>query len=355
MALWEWQHRGGSQLKSLNLTPVSFGDIEGWGEDNHADALKALTKSASFSESAGFEPRSLKAGLICDPSYAREYFERSFSVFLVGAPPRTGLLTGYFEPELEAALAPSQAYCEPVYSRPADLVLAGSGAAISNQQTSLTAGRLIDGELQPYFTRREIEAGALSGQNLEIAYAGDPIDLFVMHVQGGGVLHFADGPRRVTFAGKNGHPYTSIAKLLIERGELDAGNSSLDTLLQWLRSDLARARALMRENASYIFFEMLPESADAPRGSLGAPLTPGRSLAIDPGFHTPGLPIWVSAPDLAYGGTPFARLMVAQDTGSAIRGEARGDVFCGTGEAAGRIAGRIKHNCTFFVLIPKSD
>ncbi len=335
--------------------PVDFQDIDGWTDDNHAKALNALKKSASIQASGDRPFKFVQAALECDPKCARAFFERYFSAYSVAPPQNVGLLTGYFEPELQAADAPSPHYPQPVYSRPNDLVLAGPKDAISKQQPPLTAGRRIDGELQPYFTRREIDAGALNGQNLEIAFAADPIDLFIMHVQGGGVLQFPHGSRRVTFAGKNGHSYTSIAKRLIERGELNAGNASLDTLLQWLRADLGRAQALMSENASYIFFEMLPNGADAPTGSLGASLTTGRSLAIDPGFHTPGLPIWVSAPDLTFDGEAFARLMVAQDTGSAIRGAARGDVFCGTGAAAGRIAGSIKHNCTFFVLTPKSE
>jgi membrane-bound lytic murein transglycosylase A len=160
---------------------------------------------------------------------------------------------------------------------------------------------------------------------------------------------------RVGFAGKNGHPYSSIGRLLVERGELAPAKASLEAVLGWMRADARRAQALMWENKSYIFFRVLDraEAAIGPHGALGAPLTPGRSLAVDPRYHRLGLPVWVSAPALRTGdGAPFNRLMIAQDTGSAIRGPVRGDIFCGTGAEAGRIAGGTKYPCDFCILIP---
>ncbi len=354
MALWQWQHGAQSEKAASFISPVGFDSLPGWETDRHAEALIAFRKSVNQPRVLAELARLKEAALECRPSQAKSFFENFFTPFAAD-PPERGLLTGYFEPELEADYRPTDHCSHPIYGRPSDLVLAKPGDAISERDPPLTAGRLADGEFLPYFTRAEIDDGALRDRNLEIAYAADAIDLFVMHVQGGGVLKLPQGQRRVTFAGKNGHPYTSIAKTLIARGELDANAATLDRLLAWMRADTARARVLMQENQSYIFFDMLPEGETAPRGSLGAPLTAGRSLAVDPGYHTLGLPIWVNAPDLEFEGAPFARLMIAQDTGSAIRGAARGDIFCGTGAQAGLVAGRIKHGCQFFALAPKPD
>ena len=206
----------------------------------------------------------------------------------------------------------------------------------------------------PYFTRAEIEAGALDGRGLVILYTDDPVDLFFMHVQGSGLVHLeGGGSLRLTYSGKNGHPYTSLARVLVDLGELEAGDIDMDVLKAWLRADLQRGRALMRMNASYIFFSVLPdnEAARGPHGAAAVPLTPGRSLAVDPTHIPLGTPVFVTVPDLTdENGAPFRRLMIAQDVGSAIRGPQRGDIFFGTGAAAGAIAGRIRFAAQFHVL-----
>ena len=177
-----------------------------------------------------------------------------------------------------------------------------------------------------------------------------------MQIQGSGLIRLPDGKGlRIGFAGKNGHPYTSIGKILIERGILQAAGASLQTVLDWMRADPERGRKLMWENKSYPFFQVLEktEHGEGPHGALGLPLTPGRSLAVDPRYHQLGLPIWISAPELKDGkGHRVERLMIAQDTGSAIRGPVRGDIFWGSGAKAGRVAGETKHPCDFYVLIP---
>jgi membrane-bound lytic murein transglycosylase A len=174
-------------------------------------------------------------------------------------------------------------------------------------------------------------------------------------VQGSGVVHLTDGSRmRLSYGGKNGYPYTSIGKLLVDRGEIVQGAANMEAVKAWLHADPARGRALMEENRSYVFFRELDSGNDAPLGAEGIPLTPGRSLAVDSAYHKLGLPIYVTAPDLDdEAGKPFCRLMIAQDVGSAIRGPERGDIYFGTGEAAGAIAGGVAHPARFFILLPK--
>lgn len=354
MALWRWQHPPGDDgvLKSESLTPVSFSDLPAWDNDDHEEALRA------FRNFSGPHVR-LEALLNRAANWngsARSFFETAFRPYRIGSG-EAGLLTGYFEPELEASLQPSPDHPHPVYARPDDLELAAHSAKGDPALDRLTAHRRIAGRLEPYFTRAEIEDGALAGRGLEIAWVRDAVELYIMHVQGSGVLLCREGRIRIAFAGKNGHPYTSIGKRLIETGQLEAEAASLDKVAAWLRANPAPAKALMRENESYIFFEPLSGDAAArgPRGSFGASLVPGRSLAVDPRFHGPGLPVWVDAPGLVTGGYAFPRLMLAHDTGSAIRGAQRGDVFFGTGADAGRAAGSVKHPCRFFALLPAND
>jgi membrane-bound lytic murein transglycosylase A len=338
MSLWRWQHGTESAVLSATRETVSFQDVPGWSADNHHAALAAYQKSAHLHPSP--------APIVAD---AQTYFETHFEPRFVAD---SGFVTAYYQPELDAAWTPSARFAQPIYALPPELEFAPPGEALAAE--GVTAGRRVQGVLQPFYTRAEIDEGALAGRGLEIAYVESAVDLFVLHVQGGGVLRFPDGSRRVTFAGKNGFPYTSIAKQLVARGELAVETATLDTLLTWLRADDRRARALMHENKSYIFFRVLPPEETAAKGSLGVDLTDGRSLAVDPRYNPLGLPVFVHAPHLTMDGKPFARLMIAQDTGSAIRGPARGDIYVGTGAKAGRIAGAVKHACKFYILLPRA-
>jgi membrane-bound lytic murein transglycosylase A len=287
---------------------------------------------------------------------AKRFFEANFKPYLVKRPAQGALLTGYFEPEIQGSLTPTGKFQIPIYKVPGDLTMIKSPAERGQLSADLTAARITPSGPVPYYTRREIEEGALRGKGLEIAYLADPYETFVMQIQGSALIRLPDGKAlRIGFAGKNCHPYTSIGKILIERGVLQAASASLDTVLNWMRADPERGRQLMWENKSYPFFRLLEktEYGEGPHGALGLPLTAGRSLAVDPRYHQLGLPIWVSAPTLKDGkGHPVERLMIAQDTGSAIRGSVRGDFFWGSGPKAGRLAGETKHPCDFYVLIP---
>jgi membrane-bound lytic murein transglycosylase A len=335
-------------MRELCLEPVEFQAIQGWTADDHCAALGCYLQSAVLN-GLPLPAEEAQPRLLREPEAARAFFENNFEAFRVLAAP--GLLTAYFEPVLKGSLTPSAGFAVPVYRRPDELKPLPPGHPLA--ELGLTAGRESAAGFEPYYTRAEIEGGALSGRGLELLYLADAAEAFVMHVQGSGLVELADGARvRLSFDGKNGHPYTSIAKLLVERGTLKVENAHLDGLIAWLRAQ-SDPQGVFNENKSYAFFKTLERSAGAPRASSGVELRTGRSLAADPLYHATGTPIWVEAPELVFEGEPFRRLLAAQDTGSAIVGPQRGDVFAGMGPQAGRAAGHIRHGCAFIVLRPR--
>ncbi|MGI9408364.1 MAG: murein transglycosylase A, partial [Hyphomicrobiaceae bacterium] len=288
----------------------------------------------------------------------KSYFEAHYVPHRVVHPGPNGLLTGYYEPVLRGSRHSSADYPVPLYRQPEDLVKVEADAARGYRNDTLVAGRMIDGDIVPYFTRREIELGALDDLGLDFLYLADPIDAFFLHVQGSGLIELDDGTSvRIGYAAKNGHPYTSIGRVLIERGEIAESDMTLAALRTWLETHPEQAADVMRENASFIFFQEHNEAdveSAGPVGSLGVTLTDGRSLAVDTSYHELGTPVFVSSATLdCHGSKGFHRLMVAQDVGSAIRGPERGDIFWGTGDEAGRLAGETIHEGTFFVLLPR--
>ncbi|MFO1170608.1 MAG: MltA domain-containing protein [Hyphomicrobiaceae bacterium] len=347
---------------------IGFADIAGWTEDDPGPALAAFLVSCAVLKDKG---RTSRKGRIRDAlarlapeamrardvdGGARAFFEAHFIPHLLSAS-GNGFLTGYYEPELEGALERGQGFEVPILAKPGDLVDLVDRTLHAQANAEIAAGRRDGDRVVPYFTRGEIEDGALAGRGLEIAYLKDPIDAFLLHVQGSGRIRLADGRVvRVGYAGKNGYPYTSIGGVLVSRGVAPAAEMTLDRLRAWLAEDLGRARALMRENRSYIFFRRLPEGADnaGPIGAQGVSLTEGRSLAVDASYHPLGLPIFVASDAIRHHGEDgFRRLMIAQDVGSAIRGPERGDIFWGTGKSAERLAGLTRHAGAFVVLLPK--
>jgi membrane-bound lytic murein transglycosylase A len=217
--------------------------------------------------------------------------------------------------------------------------------------------RKTDDGLVPFYTREEIDRGALKGRDLELVYL-DPVELFFMQVQGSGRVRLPDGTHlRLGYSTKNGHAYTSIGKKLAELGEGKPKSMTMDGIKAWLRADKERGNRMMWENKSYVFFRLLDgkEGEDGPIGAQGVSLTPGRSLAVDPSFHALGLPVFVAAPELKdETRAPFRRLMIAQDVGSAIKGVERGDIYWGSGDDAGAIAGKTLAPAQFFVLRPNA-
>ena len=306
----------------------------------------------------GLRRGSRVAGEIKSKDSARAFFERNFTPSAVENKTKPGLLTGYYEPVLKASRTPQGPYQTPIYKRPADLVTiipeTHRGAV---KPGTLTHVRKTEKGNEPYFTRAQIDQGALKGKGLELLYFADSVDVFFMQIQGSGRIQLTDGTSvRVHYDGKNGHPYSSIGRYLIDKALLAADKVSLGALATWLKADPARANKVMWHNASYVFFrELKGDEAGAPLGALNVPLTAGRSLALDPSFHALGTPVYVSAPTLTHvtKSAPFNRLMIGQDVGSAIKGPERGDIYFGSGDAAGQVAGVTKHPGRFFVLVPK--
>ena len=355
---------------------VGFKDLPGWDKDDHLAAFKAFLVSCPRIKAAGRAGN--KAGAIAIPpallatcdaaakvatpvtrAAARAFFEREFTPHRVVHAAPEGLLTGYYEPVLEGSRTPTEHFSTPIYKRPSDLVNLVHEAQRGAKADQLTHARKTAKGTEPYSTRAEIEAGALTGKNLELMYLADPVDTFFMHIQGSGRIRLTDGTTvRVHYDGKNGHPYTSIGRYLIDKGILAADKMSLGALRRWLRADPARGRDVMHQNASFVFFrELAGDEASGPLGVLSIPLVAGRSLAVDAGVHAIGMPVYVSAPMLTHASETtkkdgFHRLMVAHDVGSAIRGPERGDIYFGSGDAAGRLAGVTKHPGNFFVLLP---
>ncbi len=370
---------------SARYSAVPFSAIAGWAEDDHLAALQAFLRSCAKvaarnanTTTAGnatkgqtsHVPSSVVLPGICEAARAavrtsstkaaaRAFFEAQFTPHRVVHAASQGMVTGYYEPVLKGSRTRGNGFETPVLRRPPDLLNLVDETERGAKAQSLTHVRVTaDGLRSPYPTRREIDEGALAGQGLEILYLANPVDLFFMQVQGSGRIDLGDGTSvRLTYDGKNGHPYTSVGRYLIDTGLFTAEQVSLQSLETWLKADAERGRSAMWQNKSYVFFrELKGAEADGPHGALSIPLSAGRSLAIDTGFHALGLPVWVSAPTLVHA-TPrggFQRLMIAQDVGSAIRGPERGDIYFGSGDEAGKLAGITKHPANFIVLLPNA-
>jgi len=298
-----------------------------------------------------------QAAEITTKEAARGFFEENFTPNAVIKKGQASLLTGYYEPVLQGSRTADGPYQTPIYRRPPDLVNVVDDTRRGVLKPSdLTHVRKTSTGTEPYFTRAEIEGGALKGKGLELLYFSDPVEVFFMQIQGSGRVRLTDGSTvRIHYDGKNGHPYSSIGRYLIEKGLLAADKVSMGALKNWLRADPERGKQVMWQNASYVFFrELKGPDAKGPMGAMQVQLTPGRSLAVDPSHHTLGLPIFVNAEGMGHVGksTGLRRLMVAQDVGSAIKGPERGDIYFGSGDAAGRLAGVTKHPTKFTVLVP---
>lgn len=351
-----------------SLSPVNFADLEAWYDHDHHAALLTFRRSCRemLEQGAGFRrpvrfggsPSSWRSTCLraFEAGNAREFFENGFQAFLVHDEVRPeGLFTGYFEPEVDGSRIRSAQFRVPLYRRPKDLVtFPGANAELSE----LTYGRVVDGKPTLYFTRREIEEGALDGQGLEIVWLRDWADAYFIHIQGSARIRLVEGGvLRLSYAAKSGHPYTGIGALLVERGTLAADAMSMQAIRLWMADHPQQARELMWENRSFVFFREV-DLEDPGLGALGAQhvqLTPRRSLAIDRSLWMFGTPVWLETEAPTGAGNqvdPFRQLLIAQDTGSAIRGLSRGDVYWGFGDEAAMIAGPMKSPGRMSVLLP---
>ncbi len=284
----------------ISFAPVSFAAIEGWDDDDQAAAFQTLLRTCGRlkRESASAEACAAAKALATRGDVSREaarsFFETYYTPYRIAGAPKPGLVTGYYEPEIDGARGKSDKFPVPVYGRPDDLVAVtpDETRAKDSAEGTLTAMRKTDDGLVPYYTREEIDKGALQGRGLELVYLADPVELFFMQVQGSGRVRLPDGTHvRLGYATKNGHPYTSIGKKMLELGQHKPKSMSMQGIKAWLHEDPERGKKLMWENKSYVFFRLLDEKEgeDGPIGAQGVALTPGRSLAVDPSFHRLGL------------------------------------------------------------------
>jgi membrane-bound lytic murein transglycosylase A len=358
--------------QAMELTDTVFDDLDGWDGEDFASVLPALIRSCDALEkknpdtAMGDDPRMgrisdwiaiCKDARIIRPGNrieAKYFFESRFAVYkvLAGNDP-TGLFTGYYEPQLLGRWGPEAEYQIPVYSRPTDLVSIDLGEHRAELAGTQLAGQVVDNKLKPYFSRAEINAGALRGRGLEVLWLADPVDTFFMHIQGSGRVLLPDGSHvRLGYAGRNGRRYTSIGRELVAMGAMPLADVTAPAIRDWLRAHPAAGTELMNRNESYVFFRVI--EGEGPIGAQGVPLSPGRSLAVDSAFIPYGVPLWLDTTDPLTRGGPLRRLVVAQDTGSAIKGPVRGDVFWGFGDEAARRAGLMKEKGQYFILLPKS-
>lgn len=290
-----------------------------------------------------------------DEDAVRDFFESNFMPWMLrnADGSGTGLITGYYEPKLHGSRTPSPRYRYPIYGVPDDLLIIDLASIHPELKHMRLRGRLEGRRVVPYYSRAEIEHGH-APQGKELFWVDDPIGLFFLHVQGSGRIELPDGTLvKVGYADQNGHPYRSIGRRLIDMGELSPDEVSLQSIRQWARAHPERIGELLSANPSYVFFRELPDRYPGPVGALGVPLTAGYSLAVDRAFIPLGAPVYLSTSWPNEQQHPLNRLMIAQDTGGAIRGSIRADFFWGFGEQAGRLAGSMKQPGSLWLLLPK--
>ena len=358
----------------MSLSPLfresSFEALPGWLEDDHLAAFEAFRRSAFHALTKPYRSGALgvdfaafaeshAAARTVSPTNraeARAFFERFFEPALIEA--EQGLVTGFYEPQVEASPVRTDIFQVPLLSRPADLVDIDDDNRPQGMDPYLAFARATPEGPVEYFGRESIERGALAGRGLEIAWLADKVDAFFVHVQGAARLAMTDGRLiRVTYAAKSGQRFTGPGGILTKIGEIPLEKVTMQSIRAWFKAHPHRVDEILWQNRSYIFFReaAVDDPELGPIAAAKVPLTPGRSMAVDRLLHTFGTPFYVDASSLtAFGGEKFRRLMIAQDTGSAITGPARGDLFAGSGDAAGEIAGVVRNAANFYVLLPRS-
>jgi membrane-bound lytic murein transglycosylase A len=344
------------------LKPVDWSAVDFWQDDAASDAWSALLQSCStLVKRTAWQAICTEAMAMTAPDDAgvRAFFERAFQPYQAtqedGSP--EGLVTGYYEPLLKGDRVHTERARFPLYAVPDDLVTVDLASVYPELKNLRLRGRLVGSKLVPYSTRKEIDAATNgegnSFQGRAIAWAEDPVELFFLQIQGSGRIELPDGTlMRVGYADQNGHPYQSIGKLLVERGELKLEQASMQGIKNWGAQHPDKLPELLAANPSFVFFRELPDGLSGPLGALGVPLTGGRSIAVDPKYIPLGAPVFLATtqPNSAL---PMNRLVMAQDTGGAIRGGVRADFFWGFGDEAGELAGRMKQRGRMWVLLPK--
>ncbi len=348
---------------------VPWSQLPGWREDRHAEAWPALLAGCQrLKQRAEWKTICEDTALFPDPDpdTARAFFETRFEAraLVNGNGGSNGLITGYYEPLLHGSYARSARFRYPVYRPPPDLLIVDLGEVYPELAGKRLRGRVVGRRVLPYFSRAQIDAGnghaaaaavlpPLAGH--ELLWVDDAVGLFFLQIQGSGRVRLPDGRTvMVGYADQNGHPYQSIGRRLIEMGALKREDVNLDSIRAWLAANPDRAMEVLNSNPSYVFFTELDPSLPGPLGSLNVPLTRERSVAVDPAYVPLGLPLWVDTqrPDASQ--SPYRRLMFAQDTGGAIKGAVRADLFFGFGPEAEQLAGNMKAPGRLYVLVPRA-
>ena len=356
----------------FSIFPVAFKDIPGWSADRQSDALPVFLRSCSRlrkkSPDRAMGSRVEMGRLshwvrICDDARiirsgneaeAQYFFESRFVAYRVSHNHgNTGLITGYYEPDLQGSWTADVRYRFPLYALPKDLISSDLGSFDIKWKGEQIAGRMDDNRFVPYYSRAEIEQGALSGRQLEIVWVDSAIDAFFLHIQGSGRVTLPDGTHvRLGYAGRNGRRYTAVGRELVASGIMSLEDVTMPTIRAWMLANPVAAQALMRKNKSFVFFRVL--RGDGPVGAQGTVLTPGRSIAVDRKYWPLGVPVWLDTTDTGtHPASPLRRLGVAQDTGSAIKGAVRADYFWGHGNTAGDKAGIMKSRGRMYMLLPR--
>jgi membrane-bound lytic murein transglycosylase A len=358
-----------AQEEGLFFKQADYSALPGWQADQFSQSLVPLQKSCARlmkkdkdADIGSFAGKAADWQAVCEKmsllllgtdAEAKTFFEDNFTPYQVfGDQGGEGLFTGYYEPQLKGSREKKAPYLTPLYGRPADLVTVNLGDFREDLKGETIMGRVKGENLVPYYDRSEIEGGALDANKDEIIWVDHPVDAFFLHIQGSGQVVLENGDVvHVGYAAQNGHPYLAIGKAMLEKGYLQKDNVSMQSIRAWLEANPDKAAEVMNLNRSYVFFRTL--KGEGPLGAEGVALTPGRSMAVDRKKIPYGLPVFIdaAAPE---GEGRLQRLMVAQDTGGAIRGAVRGDFFWGAGSDAAHQAGIMKSKGEMYVLLPKS-
>lgn len=345
------------------LKPAKWEDVDGLSQDSLSLAWPAWMQSCNALSarpvwqkacSAANELNSLTAGKPGD-SAVQDYFKQYFSVYKTTNADGTdsGMITGYYEPLLKGSRTKSAQYPYPLYQPPADMVTVELDSVFPELKFKRVRGRLVGNKLVPYYNRAEIETESSPIKGREFIYIDDIIDVFFLQIQGSGLVQLDNGEQvHVGYADQNGHTYNSIGRLLVERGELTLDKASMQGIKNWARNNLGKLRELLNQNPSYVFFRELPAGLPGPLGALGVPILAEKSVAVDPKYVPLGAPIFLSTTE-PNSPKPMKRLMMAQDTGGAIKGGVRADFFWGAGNEAGAKAGAMKQPGKIWVFLPK--
>lgn len=339
------------------LRPASFDVITGWTEDAHGDAWVAFQRSCGVLQSQpAWQAACSAAGGVdaADSAAVRRFFETQFTPYQVvnGDGSLEGTITGYYEPLIRGSRQRSSTYRYPIYGVPDDLLVVDLSELFPDLKNMRLRGRLEGRRVVPYYPRAEIEAGKAAVHGHELLWTDDAIELFFLQIQGSGRVRLDSGEIiRLSYADQNGHPYRSVGRLLVEQGELTLDQASMQGIKQWGLRNPERLADLLNQNASYVFFREISAATDGPPGALGVPLTARRSIAVDPRAIPLGAPVFLST-TMPNSSTPLRQLMLAQDTGGAIKGAVRADFYWGSGPEAGASAGRMRQKGQLWVLLP---